>query len=870
MQKKNSRKNINILVENNCSMENLSIQSSFFNELSLPCIEIETNNNKWKLNYKNKAFNFWMKFISDADENLFLTQFLSVFLQKIELTAFIPPFKIFEEYIYLQNYLRSRLVISVQKNSSTNYILNFHLPTNYFESYFLRFPRFAVPFVNSEQTAVFVINTENKIWAACTQALDLTAKLNDKLDYNKLKNSKDLIIEKNYYEIDSWEFDWNGQNFMYVSFFNPVSNYDWLNPNKLNLNGLINNLSFTMFITKNDAIGTLLYVNKNIEALTGYSQESFMLGKIVFGDLIHINQLKNISDFDYRNLGLNENYNIEYQIKTKDNRIIWITEQGKRLSINNESVIIGHMRDISLVKQKDLELKESEEKFRVAFETSPNASSITEIKTGRYIAINNGFEKISGYLKSQIIGKTSYEINIWNDFADRDFVLKEIKEKGFIRNYRCDFKGKNGKIIHGEMSAQIIKIFGHSHLFAITKDITDKILVRNQLQRQNTLLENIFDAIDEAILITDTNRQIIHSNKTSLRIFGYSMDDMIGKTTEFIYASSESYKEQGSIRFNEQAKSDKILRYTNKYKTKEGRIFIGETFGIKLFDENGEWFGNLGVIADVTVKQQLLKELKQAKKQAEESDKLKSMFLANMSHEIRTPMNGIIGFAQLLKESNVSKERQTFFIDTINKSAKQLLNIINDIIDISKLEAKQVSILNETLNLNEIIEQVYSQFCVLKKGENKSFEILMSRELPYEEAFFEGDPYRIIQILTNFLSNALKFTEKGYVKVGYLLQKPFVHFFVEDTGTGIPPEFQNSIFERFNQADLPTEKTRQGTGLGLSISKGMVSLMNGSIGVKSKEGKGSTFFFLLPLRKVSKPSKLKIIETPHQKINFNY
>ncbi len=251
------------------------------------------------------------------------------------------------------------------------------------------------------------------------------------------------------------------------------------------------------------------------------------------------------------------------------------------------------------------------------------------------------------------------------------------------------------------------------------------------------------------------------------------------------------------------------------------------------------------VTMDQKVKlEHLNKNLIKAKEKAEESDLLKSAFLANMSHEIRTPMNGILGFSDLLKNPNLTGEQQQKYIGVIEKSGDRMLNIINDIISISKIESGLMEVSKEESNINEQIEYIFTFF----KPEIEAKDILFSyrNSLPLKEAIIITDREKVYAILTNLVKNAIKYTEKGSIKVGYTKKDNFLEFYVDDTGIGIPRDRQTAIFERFIQADIADNKAYQGAGLGLSISKAYIEMLGGKIWVESEKGIGSTFYFTLP------------------------
>jgi signal transduction histidine kinase len=237
-------------------------------------------------------------------------------------------------------------------------------------------------------------------------------------------------------------------------------------------------------------------------------------------------------------------------------------------------------------------------------------------------------------------------------------------------------------------------------------------------------------------------------------------------------------------------------------------------------------------------------ELQRAKERAEESDRLKSAFLANMSHEIRTPMNGILGFSELLKNPELTGDEQQEYLHIIEKSGERMLNIINDIVDISKIESGLMKLDIGKLNINEEIEYIYTFFKpeLEAKGINFSFK----NALPVNESIIYADNGKVHAILINLVKNAVKYTERGTIEFGYLKKENFLEFYVKDTGIGIPKGRQEAIFERFIQADITDKMARQGAGLGLSISKAYIEMLGGRIWVESEVGTGSTFYFTLP------------------------
>jgi signal transduction histidine kinase len=261
-------------------------------------------------------------------------------------------------------------------------------------------------------------------------------------------------------------------------------------------------------------------------------------------------------------------------------------------------------------------------------------------------------------------------------------------------------------------------------------------------------------------------------------------------------------------------------------------------------------------------------ELINAKEHAEESDRLKSAFLTNMSHEIRTPMNGILGFAELLKEPNLTSDEQQDFIQIIQISGARMLNTINNIVDVSKIESGLMKVDIKETNINEKIEFTYKFF--KPEVEIKGLQFLFKNSLPAKEAIIKTDNEKVYGILTNLVRNAIKFTFEGSIEFGYEKKGEYLEFFVKDTGVGIPNNQKELIFERFRQGSESHSRGYEGSGLGLSIAKSYIEMLGGEIWVESKEGKGSIFYFTIPYNAVSeeKTAIENVVSAEHKEVEI--
>ena len=284
-------------------------------------------------------------------------------------------------------------------------------------------------------------------------------------------------------------------------------------------------------------------------------------------------------------------------------------------------------------------------------------------------------------------------------------------------------------------------------------------------------------------------------------------------------------------------------------------------------DDFGNPFLLVGIIQDVSQRKLTEIDLIHERERAEENNRLKSAFLANMSHEIRTPMNGILGFAEILKDQTLNLQEQQEYLDIIEKSGIRMLNIINDIVDISKIESGQMEVSLSETNINDLLKYIYNLFKL--EVEKKGIQLSYDYSLVDENAMILTDREKLYAILSNLVKNAVKFTTVGRIDFGYEYKDETLRFFVKDSGLGIEKSKQKIIFERFIQADVSDKRSYQGAGLGLSISKAYVEMLGGKIGVESEFGKGSMFYFTIPYKKYQQTPEINTLIEPYSKITTN-
>ncbi len=337
----------------------------------------------------------------------------------------------------------------------------------------------------------------------------------------------------------------------------------------------------------------------------------------------------------------------------------------------------------------------------------------------------------------------------------------------------------------------------------------------------------------------------------------------LNKSAELLLEKELSHLIKSSFGFfvsvDTRAVFNRFLQNIFKYKLKETCELKLETGNgsIKHLQVNGI-ISNIDkkcliILIDITKRKLIENELIIAKEKAEENDRLKSTFLANMSHEIRTPMNGILGFTELLKALNLKRDEQQNYVGIIEKSGIRMLNILNDIISISRIESHQIEVIVSDTNVNEQVEFIHSFF--QQEAEQKKLVLSFKNELPAMEAFIRTDQEKLYAVLTNLVKNAIKFTQTGSIELGYEVKGNFIEFYVKDSGPGIADEQKEIIFERFRQGNESLKRKYEGAGLGLSISKAYVEKLGGKIWVENNAGKngnasGAKFIFTIPIHSV--------------------
>ncbi len=639
----------------------------------------------------------------------------------------------------------------------------------------------------------------------------------------------------------------------------------------------------------------ILFVNDALIKLTGYSIEE--LYSMPVWDSVHPDQRDMVVEIVQKRFkGEVVPQNYEIKLLTKDGKVKWVDYSVSMFNYKGQKAALGTGIDIT-------ERKLNEEIVKIQYKL---ADAVVKEKT-----LYKFFEVVRNEL-SRVIDTTNLFVAFYEEESDelyspfewdekmdaplrwtarnsltgkvvkegRTLLLKkqdiqELYEKGEIELYGSRAESWLGvPLFVGQKSYGAIVIQSYDNPDAYDEKSVQLLeLVASQLSNyiiqkmQTEELTKLSLAIEKSligVLITDTNGTIEYVNPKLCEITGYNQDELIGNNPRVLKSGFHT-KEFYENLWN------KILGGNEwegefKNKRKNGELYWDKTLITPIFNEDGKITHFVAIKEDITEQKKLIEELISAKEKALESEKLKTSFLANISHEVRTPLNGLMGFAQILESQSVPPAEIKRFAHVILEKAEELLELFNDILDLSLIETNQIKITPKPTNINKILYDVYSTFSLNEKVKNKLIELRIKHTLP-EDFTFITDPLRLKQILNNLVDNALKFTKKGYVEIGARIKEASeVEFYVKDTGIGIPMSMYLSIFEKFQQIDVDfLRKEYQGLGLGLPICKGLVNRLKGRIWVESEIGEGSTFYFT-----ISQLDSEKIIEEKEMKVSLQY
>ena len=588
-----------------------------------------------------------------------------------------------------------------------------------------------------------------------------------------------------------------------------------------------------------DLQGYPIISNLPLSKMLGYSSDE--LTKMKFTEFTYPEDIdKDLNQFIDLIAGKKSGYSMEKRFIHKNGDLIWANLFVTSLSDNNgiPKEIIGMVEDITERKRTETEII----MLAHSLKSINECVSITDLDD-KILFVNESFLKTYGYTLNELIGKN---ISMVRSQANEQKQVDEILSATISGEWQGELwnKRKDGTEFPIYLSTTIIKdkeskVLG---LIGVATDITERMRADETLLKLSSAIEQTVDSI----VITDRDGTIEYVNHAFEDLTGYASEEAVGKTPRILKSGTKDqnyYKELWKTIL-----SGKVFREEVVNKKKNGDLYDEEITISPIFNQNKTITHFIGTGVDITRRKLAEKELIEAKNKAEESDRLKSAFLDNMSHEVRTPLNSIIGFSELLADP-FFEDQKNEFIQSIITSGNNLLGVISDIMDISKMESGEIKIRNSQINVQKFISIVKEQFAF--QVECKKLELNLNYPDKVEETVVFADSERLKQIFNNLMSNAIKFTKIGSIEIGYQPKGEMVEFYVKDTGIGIPVEYHDKIFESFRQVEAGNSHKYGGNGLGLAISNNLVELMGGKIWLESdpdsnREGKGSVFYFTLP------------------------
>jgi PAS domain S-box-containing protein len=582
--------------------------------------------------------------------------------------------------------------------------------------------------------------------------------------------------------------------------------------------------------------GSILEVNRGFLNITGYEYSEVVGTKIP--DL-HLWESEEESSETMKELSQKGKvFERVFSFRKKSGEIIKCLFSSEIITVDNDKCLLSTFDNISERKQYDEIIRHERNLLRTLVDNLPDPVSIKDSE-GRFL-LNN-----TAHL--QFLGEESQAATLGKSISDflpeEEAERSEEDDKNVLRTGRMILdKVENGKnretgFPYWHLTTKIpvrVPENNTSQLITISHDITDRKRAEDTLRETAELNRSLLKTIPFGMDIVDYEGTILFQSESFKTIFG---SGTVGKKCWDIYRDDKTQcKDCPLIKGMETGKTE----IYESHGVNGGRIFDIYHTGMMYQGKKAM----LEIFHDITDHKLTEDELIRSKEKAEESDRLKSAFLHNISHEIRTPMNAIIGFVTLLAEPDITPENHKSYLEIVTQSSNHLLSIVTDIIEISNIEAGKLKLNLKKTDINSILDNLYKQYLPLASLKGIEFNYDNSRS--DEGDYVYTDSTKLIQVLSNLLNNAFKFTREGSVKLGYLRHPEFMEFFVSDTGIGISDDQKPKIFERFYQVDSSQNREHEGTGLGLSLSKSYIEFLGGKIWVNSEIGKGSSFSVTIP------------------------
>jgi PAS domain S-box-containing protein len=470
------------------------------------------------------------------------------------------------------------------------------------------------------------------------------------------------------------------------------------------------------------------------------------------------------------------------------------------------------------------------------FEVSPDPITVVELDSGKLLMLNEPFLALTGYPADELRGRDGRQMGLWLDPAGRERYYAQLRADGSVRDFAAVLQTRDGRAVPASINASVFEHEGRRYVLAITRDVSGSESRRLQLE---AILDN---AVVGVAFTRERNFQ--HANPRFEEIFAWPPGEIVGQLGRVVWASDAAYAEVGRVAGPLLA-TGAAFEGEFEMARRDGSTFWASLRARAIDPAHPGSAGTIWIVDDISERRRTEQALAAAKEQAESASRAKSEFLANTSHEIRTPLNGLLGLVRLAQEPGVGAARLREYLERIDDSAQALAGLISDILDLSKIEAGQLTLEQVDFDLQGLLGTMRAAYAELARAKGLGFRLDIGAGVPQ---WVSGDPGRLRQILANYISNALKFTEHGSIEAAVrLLPDRRLRVQVRDTGPGVPPDLQARLFHPFSQADASTTRRYGGTGLGLSICRQLAVLMGGGVGMESRPGAGSLFWADLPM-----------------------
>ncbi|MGK2897173.1 MAG: PAS domain S-box protein [Burkholderiaceae bacterium] len=527
---------------------------------------------------------------------------------------------------------------------------------------------------------------------------------------------------------------------------------------------------------------------------------------------------------------------VDLVLRALDGRLLSVQATAVRVDTVSGPANLSIFFDITARKGAEDALRRSEAMLSHLFATSPDSITLTETATGRFAIVNASFSRLTGYSRDELIGHSAIELGVWHDPQDRTRLLARLERDGKVADMPVVIATRSGAQVPTLLSAGRFVMDRRDYLVLNIRDVTDTERTR---QQHTAILEHA----SIGIAFTRDGR-FLQANPFFERMFGWDAGMLPGQPGAVVWASEADYREIGLLA-GPLLSVGKPFEAERQVQRRDGSRFWCRLLAQAIDRNDPGRGGTIWIAEDVTERRRLDAALAAARDASEAASRAKSAFLANTSHEIRTPLNGLLGLARLAMQPDVPAERRQQYLAHILDSAQALAGIMSDILDVSKIEAGKLALDDAPFDLRDTLESVHHAYEPLAQAKGLPLLLALDERLP---ATVHGDAVRLRQILSNFITNALKFTERGHVRLeASRTDAGTLRLAVSDTGPGVDAATQARLFQRFSQGDSSTTRRFGGTGLGLSICRDLAQLMGGTVGLDSAPGQGSTFWAELPL-----------------------